>query len=74
MWLNEGFTVFEERYVSGKIYGLNFAKTEALLGTADLQDDINNFGATSSYSSLYPNVTGVAPGDSFSEVCYEKGF
>ena len=31
-WINEGFTVFEERKVSGKLHGADFAKVEALLG------------------------------------------
>jgi len=29
MWLNEGFTVFEERKVSAEIYGDDFALIEA---------------------------------------------
>ena len=29
MWLNEGFTVFEERKVSEKLHGTDFAKLEA---------------------------------------------
>ena len=74
MWLNEGFTVFEERHVSGVIFGKNFAMTEALLGNYDLQYDVNRLGPDSTYSSLYPNTVGVAPDDSYSEVCYEKGF
>jgi aminopeptidase N len=36
LWLNEGFTVFEERKVSSKLYGLNFALTSAMLGAQDL--------------------------------------
>jgi aminopeptidase N len=29
MWLNEGFTVFEERKVSERVHGTEFAKIEA---------------------------------------------
>jgi len=32
MWLNEGFTVFEERKVSGILFGADFAKEEAIIG------------------------------------------
>jgi leukotriene-A4 hydrolase len=28
-WLNEGFTVFIERHVSGELYGKDFALVEA---------------------------------------------
>lgn len=54
MWLNEGFTVFEERKVSGERNGADFALIEAQLGNVDLWVDINNYGATNSYSSLNP--------------------
>ena len=40
MWLNEGFTTFEERKVSERIYGTDFAKIEAILGNASLWADI----------------------------------
>jgi leukotriene-A4 hydrolase len=66
MWLNEGFTVFEERTVSSQIYTINFAKCEAILGNASLYSDINNYGLTNSYSSLYPVLNGHSPDDSYS--------
>jgi leukotriene-A4 hydrolase len=74
MWLNEGFTVFEERTVSSQIYGDNFAKCEAILGNSSLYNDINNYGVDNSYSSLYPVLDGHSPDDSFSQLPYEKGF
>ena len=43
-WLNEGFTVFEERNASSQIYGHNFAMCEAILGNASLYSDIDGFG------------------------------
>lgn len=54
MWLNEGFTVFEERKVSGKLNGDDFALIEAQLGNVDLWIDMTNYGLSNSYSSLYP--------------------
>lgn len=66
MWLNEGFTVFEERYISALLFGENFSKTSALIGNQSLYDDIINFGVDSSYSSLYPDLTDVNPDDSYS--------
>ena len=57
MWLNEGFTVFEERKVSRYLNNLTFALNEAILGNASLYQDMTNYGFDNSYSSLYPNVT-----------------
>lgn len=74
MWLNEGFTVYEERKVSKRVHGEEFAKIEAQLGNVSLWDDMNGFGLSSNFSSLYPILTDASPDDSFSEVPYEKGF
>jgi leukotriene-A4 hydrolase len=73
-WLNEGFTVFEERKVSAKLHGEEFAKVEALLGNYSLYQDMVNFGLDHPYSSLHPTLKGDNPDNSFSEVPYEKGF
>ena len=74
MWMNEGFTVFEERKVSERVHGTEFARIEAQLGNVSLWEDINGFGLTNNFSSLYPILTQSSPDDSFSEVPYEKGF
>jgi leukotriene-A4 hydrolase len=74
MWLNEGFTVFEERKVSERVHGTEFALIEAQLGNVSLWEDINSFGASNNFSSLHPDLTHSSPDDSFSEVPYEKGF
>jgi len=73
-WLNEGFTVFEERKVSGILHGKDFAKVEALLGNSSLVTDMNNYGLDNSYSTLHPVLEGDSPDNAFSEVPYEKGF
>lgn len=65
MWLNEGFTTFEERHVSGEVFGVNFRKTEAFLGNASMYSDMLNYGLDSSYSSLYPITDGKNPDDSY---------
>jgi leukotriene-A4 hydrolase len=44
MWMNEGFTVFEERKVSERVHGTEFYKIEAQLGNVSLWEDINGFG------------------------------
>ena len=73
-WLNEGFTVFEERKVSQILNNVSFALNEAVLGNASLFQDFNTFGFDNSYSALHPNVSGVDPNDAYNNVCYEKGF
>jgi leukotriene-A4 hydrolase len=49
-WVNEGFTVFEERRVSRGKYGIDFALTEALLGNQSLYDQLLDYGMTSNYT------------------------
>lgn len=66
--------MFTERHVSGILYGEGFAKVEAQLGNNSLWADMNNFGLDSSYASIHPVLKGDNPDNSFSEVCYEKGF
>ena len=73
-WLNEGFTVFIERHVSGEIHGEDFSKVSALLGNTSMYQDMENFGLTNTYSSLHPVLRGDNPDNSFSEIPYEKGF
>lgn len=73
-WLNEGFTVFVERHVSGEIHGEDFSKVAAFLGNTSMYQDMENYGLNSTYASLHPVLQGDNPDSSFSEVPYEKGF
>lgn len=74
MWLNEGFTVFEERKVSAGIHGDDFSKVNAYLGNISMVNAMEDFGFDSNYSSLYPQVGRNWPDESFSTIPYEKGF
>lgn len=83
MWLNEGFTVFEERKVTAKIHGSDDVRLEAAyLGNISMTNDMLGYGLDSNYSSLHPELGGEfnnltsadLPDNSFSEVPYEKGF
>jgi len=74
MWLNEGFTVFEERKVSAGLHGEDFSKVNAYLGNISAYGDMLEYGLTSTYSSLYPVIEDDKPDNSFSEIPYEKGF
>lgn len=74
MWLNEGFTVFEERKVSAQIHGKEFSMVNAYLGNISMYQDMVNYGLNNSYSSLQPQIGRDNPDNSLSEVPYEKGF
>ena len=75
MWMNEGFTVFEERKVSARIHDADFSKVNAFIGNLSATNDMLGFGLNNSYSSLYPVLDGqVNPDESFSTVPYEKGY
>jgi len=73
-WLNEGFTVFEERKVSGQLHGKEFAIVEAHLGNISMVTDMELYGMDNVYSSLHPTAKGDSPDAAFSTVPYEKGF
>lgn len=73
-WLNEGFTVFEERKVSEQIHGTEFALVEALLGNSSMYTDMVNYGLDHPFSSLHPTLKGSSPDEAFSTIPYEKGF
>lgn len=75
LWLNEGFTVYEERKVSQMLHGTNFALTEAYLGYESLKEDLDDFGPNVNWTMLNSiNFGGINPDRVFSEVPYEKGF
>jgi len=73
-WLNEGFTVFNERKASEKLYGKDFKMVSALIGNFSMVTDMSTFGFDHSYSSLTPDLTSDNPDNCFSTVPYEKGF
>lgn len=74
-WLNEGFTVFEERRVSAELYGYNFALTEAMIGDHAIKEAVRNYGAGAAYTKLNPGpYKGDNPDNAEGEIPYEKGF
>jgi len=73
-WLNEGFTVFIERKVSGILNTPDFALVEAQLGNVSMWSDMQAFGLDNTYSSIHPVLAGDNPDNSFTELPYEKGF
>jgi len=73
-WINEGFTVFVERKVTGELKGKDFAMVESFIGNRSIYENMEVFGYWNSYSSLNPNVRNANPDDSFSTIPYEKGY
>jgi leukotriene-A4 hydrolase len=73
-WLNEGFTVFIERKIYGRIYDEKTRHFKAIGGWKALLESVNTFGADSPLTALVPDLKGIDPDDAFSSVPYEKGF
>ncbi|CAO3628229.1 unnamed protein product [Mucor hiemalis] len=74
-WLNEGWTVFIERKILGRLNGEATRQFEALSGLKSLQESVDLFGPDSLKTVLNPDLRdGADPDDFFSKVPYEKGF
>lgn len=73
-WLNEGFTMFLERRITGRIRGEEYRHFDACLGLTDLRKDIvEHFGEGHSATALCPDMSNMDPDEAYSRVPYEKG-
>lgn len=73
-WLNEGFTVFIERRIIGRLEGKEMEDFQALNGVEELKETVNDLGKKSNLTSLVVNLKNkIHPDDAFSSVPYEKG-
>ncbi|KAK0403954.1 hypothetical protein QR680_017213 [Steinernema hermaphroditum] len=74
-WLNEGFTVFLERKIMGRLYGEGHRQFAALTGYEDnlLPCIHDQFNPCHPYTKLITDLKNVDPDDSYSVVPYEKG-
>lgn len=73
-WLNEGFTVYIERMILGRVMQSDaYRSFEILCGYNDLKKTIANLADHMEFTKLCPNLTGIDPDDAFSKVPYEKG-
>lgn len=72
-WLNEGFTMFVERKIIGRMHGESYRHLSAIGGWKSLSECIKSRGADDPLTCLVPDLTGIDPDDSFSVVPYEKG-
>ncbi|MDQ5872197.1 MAG: M1 family metallopeptidase, partial [Acidobacteriota bacterium] len=70
-WLNEGFTVYLERRIVERVYGVRRAEMEAVLGLRDLEKEMAALPEKDRV--LHVDLTGRDPDDGFTDVPYEKG-
>jgi len=72
-WLNEGFTVFIERKIAGRLHGEATRNFSAIGGKKELAYAIETIGPDNQLTCLIPDLSGIDPDDAFSTVPYEKG-
>ena len=74
-WLNEGWTVYLERRIVGKLHGESMRHFSALIGLTDLKNSIDSMNNPDRFSTLVQCLNdGTDPDEAFSSVPYEKGF
>jgi leukotriene-A4 hydrolase len=70
-WLNEGFTVYLERRIVEKVYGVERARMEAVLGRRSLEREMA--GMKPGDQILHIDLKGRDPDEGLTDVPYEKG-
>ncbi|KAF9353213.1 Leukotriene A-4 hydrolase [Mortierella sp. NVP85] len=73
-WLNEGFTVFVERKILGRMQGKEHSEFSAIIGHKALVESVELYGPDHPFTALCPRLQEQDPDDAFSSVPYEKGF
>ncbi|KAJ3010494.1 Leukotriene A-4 hydrolase [Thoreauomyces humboldtii] len=75
-WLNEGFTVFIERKIIGRLQGQSHLEFDAIIGYKALQEAVDHYDEIKrpEFTCLCPRLHGEDPDEAFSSVPYEKGF
>ncbi|CRL06266.1 CLUMA_CG019119, isoform A [Clunio marinus] len=73
-WLNEGFTVFVEQKIIGRLRGSQYRDFHALHGLSELKDTFKNqLKNEPELTKLVVDLSNVGPDDAFSSVPYMKG-
>ena len=72
-WLNEGVTKFVQRKIISMWQNDDYAKMDYMLGLSYIAKYLGVFGVNNTLTSLRPNLTGMSPDDSYSNIPYEKG-
>ncbi|GBF94539.1 leukotriene A-4 hydrolase [Raphidocelis subcapitata] len=74
-WLNEGWTVFLERKILGRLQGEAALQFAAARGAMQLAEEVARIGPNHNFTRLVPDLSGGGdPDDAFSRIPYEKGF
>ncbi|KAI9002648.1 peptidase family M1-domain-containing protein [Gaertneriomyces semiglobifer] len=75
-WLNEGFTVFVERKITGRLHGQSVLEFDAIIGKKALEESVEHYERIHhpEFTCLCPRLRNEDPDDAFSSVPYEKGF
>lgn len=73
-WLNEGWTVYLERRIIGRLHGDAYRDFSAIIGWEQLEREIVRMDATPRYTTLVQDLSDrLDPDDAFLSVPYEKG-
>ncbi|KAL5013091.1 hypothetical protein ScPMuIL_011642 [Solemya velum] len=73
-WLNEGFTMFAQRWIMEELFGKAYACLETATGLKLLRQHIQNTGEDHPLTKLRVVVEpGMNPSDTYNETPYEKG-
>lgn len=73
-WLNEGFTMFIERKIKGRLESPQSQDFDAFTHVSELAEAVNLMGKTNPLTQLVLDLAGVHPDDAFSTIPYEKGY
>ena len=65
-WLNEGFCVFIERKIIGRLSGEHVRQFKSIMGWKHLEESVALFGATNPLTCLELDLNGVDPDDAYS--------
>ena len=72
-WLNEGFTVFTEQKIIGKMFGEPARHLAAILRLKKTKYAVEVMGHDNPFTALVVDLDGVDPDEAFSSVPYGKG-
>ena len=64
-WLNEGFTVFVERKIAGRLHGKEMLEFDAIIGLKALKESVQHFEEINrpEFSVLCPSLKDQDPDD-----------
>lgn len=72
-WLNEGFTMFLQRKIWGRLKGEEHRQLDSHIGLTYLKESLEQL-ENGPLTALVPDLTETDPDDAFSHVPYEKGY